>query len=478
MINTAIIAAYLLGMLAVGLLSSGRIKTLAGFYVGDRAGGTWLITGSLMATIVGGSSTLGIAGLGFSKGLVGAWWMLVAAMGLLILSFCLSKKVRSYGVYTLPEILQIQYGSDLAKTISSMLISLAWIGVIAAQIIAAGKILSSLWSFVDPQATMLTVGAVFMIYTALGGQYSILKTDFFQFIIILAGISICLVSIFMATGGVSAMAAALPPDHFSFPVSPVFTFRDLLVFCPFVGSVFIVGPDIYSRLLCARTPEIARRASLAVACMMVPLAFAIAFIGVSARFLVPDIPAENAFPALVMHLLPCGLNALVIAALLAAVMSSADTCLLTSGTIVVNDVIRPFLPEDTAEKTLISLSRAAVLVIGTLAVIIALRMQEIIGSLLFAYTVYSGGLVVPVLFGFYSDRLRLHPLGAVTAIACGGGMSAWLTLAGHDNLLLLSFPVSAAFLLTGSMVGRMIGGGGSDMHEDSGRTVNRKGRMH
>jgi len=477
MINTVIIAAYLLGMLAIGLSSSGRIKTLAGFYVGGRAGGTWLITGSLMATIVGGSSTLGIAGLGFSKGLVGAWWMLVAAIGLLILSFCLSEKVRSYGVYTLPEILQIQYGSNLAKTISSMLISLAWIGVIAAQIIAAGKILSSLWSFVDPQATMLTVGAVFMIYTALGGQYSILKTDFFQFIMILAGVSICLASIFMATGSVSAMAAALPPDHFSFPVSPVFTLHDLLIFCLFVGSVFIVGPDIYSRLLCARTPEIARRASLAVACMMVPLAFAIAFIGVSARFLVPDVPAENAFPALVMHLLPTGLNALVIAALLAAVMSSADTCLLTSGTIVVNDVIRPFLPEDTPEKTLISLSRAAVLVIGTLAVIIALRMQEIIGSLLLAYTVYSGGLVVPVLFGFYSDRLRLHPLGAVTAIAFGGGMSAWLTLAGHDNLLLLSFPVSAAFLFTGSMVGRMIGGS-AGMHEDSGRSASRKRRMH
>jgi len=211
--------------------------------------------------------------------------------------------------------------------------------------------------------------------------------------------------------------------------------------------------------------------------MMVPLAFAIAFIGVSARFLVPDVPAENAFPALVMHLLPTGLNALVIAALLAAVMSSADTCLLTSGTIVVNDVIRPFLPEDTPEKTLISLSRAAVLVIGTLAVIIALRMQEIIGSLLLAYTVYSGGLVVPVLFGFYSDRLRLHPLGAVTAIAFGGGMSAWLTLAGHDNLLLLSFPVSAAFLFTGSMVGRMIGGS-AGMHEDSGRSASRKRRMH
>ena len=457
MINWAVIALYLLAMLSVGMYSFKRIRSLSSFYVGDRSGGTLLITGSLMASVVGGSSTLGIAGLGFSRGLVGAWWMLVGAAGLLILSFWLSEKVRSLEVYTLPEILQSQYGSDLAKVISSVLIAVAWFGVIAAQIIAAGKILTVLWPLELPW-TMVTVGTVMVAYTALGGQYSILKTDLIQFVIILAGIVICLVSAAAATGSLSSMAAGLPPGHFSFPVSPSFSFRDLLLFFLFVGSVFVVGPDIYSRLFCARTPRIARRASLITACIMIPLAFAIAFLGVSARFLLPDIAPESAFPALIMHLLPAGLNALVMAALLAAIMSSADTCLLTTGTIIIHDVVRPLLPARTPEKTLILLSRTTVLVIGAFSIIIALRGQGIIGSLLFAYTIYSGGLVVPVLFGFYRDALRLHSLGAVSAVLSGGGMSAFLKLAGHEDLLILSFPVSAAFLFAGSVLGRKLGG--------------------
>lgn len=453
--NTAIIVLYLAGMLFIGLFSFRRIRSLSSFYVSDRKGGTVQITGSLAATIVGGSSTLGLAGLGFSRGLVGAWWMLVGAAGLLILSFWLSEKVRSFEVYTLPEILKVQYNSDLAKIISSVLIAVAWIGVIAAQIIAAGKILTTLWQF-DLQSTMVAVGGVMVAYTALGGQYSIIKTDIIQSVIILAGIVICLAFIVAATGHPSAMAAALPPGHFSFPVSPEFTSRDLLLFFLFVGSVFVVGPDIFSRLLCARTPRIARRASLITACVMMPLAFAIVFIGIAARLLLPGIPAENAFPALVMHLLPSGFNALVMAALLAAVMSSADTCILTAGTIVVNDVVRPVLPAEFPEKTLVSLSRTAVLVIGSLSIVIALKMQGIIGSLFLAYTIYSGGLVVPVLFGFYSERFRLRPTGAVLAIVFGGGTSAWLKLAGHEDLLLLSFPVSAAFLFAGSMVARRL----------------------
>ncbi len=451
LVNTAIIVLYLAGMLLIGLFSFRRIRSLSSFYVSDRKGGTVQITGSLVASIVGGSSTLGVAGLGFSRGLVGAWWMLVGAAGLLILSFWLSEKVRSYEVYTLPEILKAQYDSDLAKIISSVLIAVAWIGVIAAQIIAAGKILTTLWQF-DLRSTMVMVGGVMVVYTALGGQYSIIKTDIVQSIVILTGIIICLAFIATATGDPFTMAASLPPGHFSFPVSPTFTSQDLLLFFLFVGSVFVVGPDIFSRLFCARTPRTARRASLITACVMIPLAFAIVFIGIAARFLLPDIPPENAFPALVMHLLPPGFNALVMAALLAAVMSSADTCILTAGTIVVNDVVRPVLPADFPEKNLVFLSRAAVLVIGVLSVVIALEMQGIIGSLFLAYTIYSGGLVVPVLFGFYSERFRLRPTGAVLAIVFGGGASAYLKLAGHEDLLLLSFPVSAAFLFAGSII--------------------------
>lgn len=467
MFNAALIVLYLLAMIVIGALSFGRARSVPGFYVGSRTCGTWLITGSLLATIAGASSTLGIAGLGYSLGMVGAWWMLAGAGGLIVMSVWLAKRIWSSRAYTLPEILTAQYGSPAAGIVSSLLIVLAWIGVIAAQIVASGKILTLLlpWDFAS---TMAGVTAVMVLYTALGGQGSILRTDLAQAFIILAGILVCAAAALAATGGPAAMAGALPAGHLSFPVSPSFGPGQLLTFCLFVGSVFVVGPDIYSRLLCARTPRVARRSSLLAACAMAPLAFAIAFIGVSARFLLPDIPAESAFPALTLHLLPAGLDALVIAALLAAVMSSADTCLLTTATILINDVVRPLARTGIPDRMLVLLSRAAVAAIGLVSLLIAWRVQGVIGSLLLAYTVYSGGLVMPALFGFFSKKLGLNSRGAVLAIVSGGATAAWLKLADHEDLLVLSFPVSALFLFAGSIAARMPGGRSRTAHDEGG----------
>jgi len=110
------------------------------FFVADRGGNLFLIAGSLFATVIGGSSTVGMAGLGYKNGLVGAWWLLVGAIGLFVLGIFLAEKVRGYSLYTLPEILEKHYGSE-AKFIASGLIVIAWMGIIAGQIVAAGKIL-------------------------------------------------------------------------------------------------------------------------------------------------------------------------------------------------------------------------------------------------------------------------------------------------------------------------------------------------
>ena len=252
-------------------------------------------------------------------------------------------------------------------------------------------------------------------------------------------------------GELSAMTAALPSGHFSFPVSPAFTALDLLLFFLFVGSVFVVGPDIFSRLFCARTPRAARRASSITACIMIPLAFAIAFIGIAARFLLPDIPAENAFPALVMHLLPSGFNALVMAALLAVVMSSADTCMLTAGTIVINDVIRPALPAGFPEKALVLLSRAAVLAHRRP---LHRHCPEDAGKSSAPVSCLHHLLRRPVVPAF-SDSIGAVPAPSPRASSRNRvrrGNLRWLKLAGHEDLLLLSFPVSAVFLFAGSMV--------------------------
>lgn len=452
--NEAIIITYFLVMLLVGGLNLRHSGSLSGYLVANRKGGTFAITGSLMATILGGSSTLGMAGLGYSRGLVGAWWLLSGVIGMAVLSFWLSRRIRSLNLYTLPEILEEQYGSPAIKVIASVLISAAWIGIIAGQTVACGKVLSALWSG-NLTSLIILSGAVFIIYTTLGGQYSVIKTDVIQFFIIIAGVAICVVRGTSFAGGFSRVFTDSPAGHWSFPLSPSFGAATLLTFLFFVGLPYLAGPDIYSRIFSARTPGVARRSAAGTALLLIPVAFGITFIGILARVLLPGITPENAFPALAMSILPEGLNGLVIAALLAAVMSTAATCLLTTSTILTVDVIAPLCGIKPGSRTLIIISRAMVVMVGGIAVIIALVREGIIDSLLLAYTVYSSGIVVPLILGFYASRLRLNHGGAIIAAVGGGSLGLTLKLAGFDSLVLVSLPVSAILLFAGSAAWRI-----------------------
>ncbi|MCK7510026.1 MAG: hypothetical protein MZV70_42310 [Desulfobacterales bacterium] len=183
----------------------GHCRLLCGRQVRVRAPGLRVS----LATIVGASQTLGLAGLGYARGLVGAWWMLVGSVGLFILTFWLAGKVRATEVYTLPELLKGQYGSETVKIVASLLISLAWLGVIAAQVVAAGKIMASLWP-VPPWLSVVVMGGVFVLLSRLGGNTPVLKTDFIQFIIILAGVVACLVLSVNAAGGFPAHGRDTP----------------------------------------------------------------------------------------------------------------------------------------------------------------------------------------------------------------------------------------------------------------------------
>jgi len=445
--NNIIAGAFLLGMMLVGILSMKKIKSASSYFVADRNANTPAVTGSLLATIIGGSSTIGIAGLGYSKGLVGAWWMLVGAIGLIVLSVWFAERVRNYEVYTLPEILKKQYGGDAIRIIASVLIAAAWLGIIAAQIIAAGKILSVLWPG-QSVLLMIIAGSVFIIYTLLGGQYSILRTDLIQSIFIIAGIIVCTIAGVSAAGGLSGMAENLSPSYFSFPTAPDFGWINLLTFLFFVGATYLVGPDIYSRIFCSRDPKVARKSLMLTASIMIPTAFLITFAGIAARVLLPEIQPESALPALVMSTIPTGLNGLVMIAFLAAVMSSADTCLLTTGTIITSDILSPLFKID--EKNLLRTSRICVIVTGVVSLLIALTLQGIIASLLLAYTIYSAGLVIPILFGFHAERLGLNAAGAMIAIAGGGVTGLILKLSGYSGLLLCTIPLSVALLFAGS----------------------------
>ena len=479
MLDIAIIIIYFLGMIAIGFYTYKKKKssTQNGFFVANRSGSTVFIIGSLCATIIGASVTLGMAGLGYVMGLTGAWWLLVGSVGLLILGFFFARTVRRFGLYTLPELVEKQYNSKTVGLVASILIVVTWLAIIAAQIIAAGKILSILMPNVDLSLVMVISAAVLTLYTFLGGQYSVIRTDLVQFIIIVIGTLVCLGLVLDRVGGFGGLHDSLPADYFSFPLSAKFGWLDLLSLLILVGATYVAGPDIYSRLFCARNEKVAKSSVLSAALITIPFAFIIVLIGMGAMVLFPDIASQHpnlssvqaselAFPTVIQDLLPIGVSGLVIAAMLAVLMSSADTCLITTSTIVSADIYKRVSP-NASERKMLLVAKLGVIIIGALALIVALKASGIISTLKLAYTVFTSGVVLPVIAGFYKDKLKVNSIGAITAIIAGGGTAlavkqlhiTHLDLFGQriGHAELLGFVVCAVLLFGVSWITRKMG---------------------
>lgn len=456
MLSLTIVAVYFVAIIGIGVWSRRRAGSQNGFFVAHRRGSLPFITGSLVATAVGGSATVGMAGLGFVQGLTGAWWLLVGSVGLVLLGIFFARKVRGAALYTLPELVERQYGRRMSLA-ASVLIVIAWVGVVAGQIVAAGKVLSIL-GIGSVAVWMIVFTTVCLTYAILGGQLSIIRTDLLQAAILFVGVVVASALVLSQLGGLDALRASLPAGHFSFPVSPEFGWKTLFSFLILVGATYVVGPDMYSRLFCAREEKTAQQSAILSAFLIVPLAFAIALIGMGARVLYPGISAEQAFPQVISTVLSPGLAGLLFAALIAALMSSADTCLLSQSVIVTQDIIKRVYPMLDERKTVL-LTRFSLIGLGLVALGLGLALKGVISSLLFAYTVFTCGLVVPVVAGFYKERLRVTSRGALAALVGGGAIGLMGKLPGFDiplkaDLGLIGFAVSAILLFGVSFLDR------------------------
>jgi len=443
MTELIIISLYFLGMLAIGVVSKRKSREADDFFVAGRKSSSLFITGSLLATIIGGSATVGMAGLGFKQGLTGAWWLLVGSIGLVFLGLFFAKKVRRLALYTLPELVEKQYDRRMALA-SSVLIVVAWVGITAAQIIAAGKILSII-GIGSPALWMVIFTVIFVAYTVLGGQYAIIRTDTIQAVIIFAGIFGGLALLLSRLGGWGGLQSSLSPEQFAFPLSSQFGGTELVTLLLLVGLTYVVGPDMYSRLFCARDDRTARASTFWTALLIIPIAFAITLIGMGAAALFPEIAPEQALPMVIKEVFSPLLGGIVLAALLCAVMSSADTTLLSAGTILMVDIVGWFRPSANQSKV-IPRSRWVIVLLGICSLIVALALKGVISALLFAYTIYTCGVILPVIAGFFKNKLKVTPSGALAALI-GGGSAGLIS-----KLLEIQYLDLGALLLSGLLL--------------------------
>jgi solute:Na+ symporter, SSS family len=399
-----VIFLYFLAVIAIGFYSRKQIKTPIDFYIAGKKGGLIQVTGSLLATTLGASAILGTLELSQKIGWAAGWFLVCASAGLFILA-PISKYVSRYGKFTLPEMLSSFFGKK-AGVIASLIIPVAWLGVIAAQNIGAAKILNSIGLLTYPQAVILS-GLVVILYTLIGGQKSVLKTDLFQAILILSGV-IVLFFVIRTDQPATNEEVTIPKGFFN----EKFTIFDLFILFLTYSTTFIVGPDIYSRIFCAKSEKTALYSVLIVAAILIPFAFMLTYLGI----LSPAPEAGNKSISIITlgmaHLNPLAIG-LLIAALLAAVMSSASATLLTASLILTELFGGPLENNKTYR-----ISQISIILTGIVTLVISIYVTSIVQSLLLALSFFSGAFLIPTLAGLL--KLKVNKKLVTAAILTGG----------------------------------------------------------
>lgn len=401
------IAIYIFFMIVIGILSHFKIKNISDYYVSGKKGSWWQVSGSLFATVVGGSAILGTIELSREAGWAAICFLGSASAGLFVLGL-IAPKVSRLGHYTLPEMLGLFYGTKAERT-ASLMIPVAWLGIISVQIIAGAKTLDFLNIVSYSQGTLLC-GSVFILYTILGGQKSILRTDFVQALLILGGLIILMLLSYRN----NPAGLLLPPGTETF-FNEKFSIADLFFLLISYSVTFVVGPDIYSRIFCAKNEKTARRSAFLVAALIIPVAFILTYLGLTASGVSSPPVNDRFFLPGISFLSPwtIGIISLV---MLSAIMSSADTTLLNTS-IILSELITGNLDK----KESLPITRIFIILTGASSILISVKITSILDALLISLSFFSGAFILPVIAGIAGWRVNNKLVYA--AIISGGCIS-------------------------------------------------------
>ncbi|MEU5751430.1 sodium:solute symporter [Streptomyces sp. NPDC047853] len=456
-VDYIVIVVYLAGMLAMGWWGMRRAKSKSEFLVAGRRLGPAMYSGTMAAIVLGGASTIGGVGLGYQYGLSGAWMVVTIGLGILALSVFFSARIARLKVYTVSEMLDLRYGGR-AGIISGVVMWAYTLMLAVTSTIAYATIFDVLFD-VNRTLAIVLGGSIVVAYSTLGGMWSITLTDMVQFVVKTIGVLLLLLPIAVVkAGGFGEMKAQLPTEYFD-PLGiggeTIFTYVLIYTFG------MLIGQDIWQRVFTAGSDRTAKWGGTVAGTYCLVYAVAGAIIGTAAKVLYPKLSSpDDAFATIVKDELPMGVRGLVLAAALAAVMSTSSGALIACATVANNDiwsrlrgVVRGTQGEADEPHDEVKGNRAFILAMGVAVILISIALNDVVEALTVAYNLLVGGLLVPILGGLLWKRGTAQ--GALAAVAVGGlavvGLMAGYGILANEPVyygLLASLAVYVAVSLT------------------------------
>jgi solute:Na+ symporter, SSS family len=402
--DLVIIVLYLLVILGVGYYASRKVKGTEDYTIAGRRLGFPVLLGTLIGTAIGAAATVGKAGKAYEVGIAIGVTIFAYGGGLFLFSF-IAPTIRKMKVWTIPDALNMRYGKALT-VITAIIMVLAVIALFGGQLIAVGLVaVSVLGDFgITYQEAIIGAAVIMILYTVMGGLLAVAYTDLIQTIIMLVAIGIILpILIVIDVGGVGPALSYMkpPPGNFWGGLTPVYIISIIILDISFC----LVDPSLWQRTAAAKDAKSIQRGMWVTTGVYVYWTFIAIFLGLMAMHLMPNLAGttegvDAAIPNLLSQYMPPLVKGLCLAAMMAVMMSTADTALLIAGTTFSRDILKNFRPQ-TEDKTLLRWARIFILIIGILGIIFALNMKGIFDILLLAFAIFVSGIFVPTFAAIY-----------------------------------------------------------------------------
>ena len=419
------ILAYLLVLTGLNFIRAKRVKSQDDFMVAGRKIKTNVMVFTLICTWIGSGTFIAGAEFAAQAGFSALWLAAGAWVGIIVIYF-LAAKIRTFGQYTIGDILEERYG-PAARIFGAIALIISFTVIVSYQFVAGGFILNVATDGAIPESTGIIIAAAFVIlFTALGGMVAIVYTDLPNGIIIVLACVLATPLVVIAAGGLSGATEALDPGYFAVVNEQFGAHPYLKVGSVFLATMFLLMgvQSMYQKFYSADSPKDAKKAAFLWTIGTVFVETVVVIIAVFAYSKLQgqidlSVPREGGKIVLMAarQLVPAPVGILLLAAACAVVISTGMNYLLSPSTNIMRDVYQRFLNKEAKQSTMVALQKVFVVILGVVAFILALKMRSVLDMALFAYTIY-GVSITPALIAALAWK-RVTKAGGIASIITG-----------------------------------------------------------
>ncbi len=452
-IDTAIVISYFVIVLLIGFIISRKTKTGEDLFLGGRSFGWGLIGLSLFASNISSSTIIGLTGAAYMTGIVNSVYEWMSGIPLIIAALIFVPLYLKNRITTIPEFLERRFDRRSQLFFSFITIFSTILIETAGALYAGTLVLQAFFPGLEMWWTSLGLALIAGTYTAFGGLKAVVYTDAIQAVILIIGCSAMTWIMFGKMGySWDNVLNSVPEGHFSV-VRPLddeaLPWPGLILGVPFLGFWYwATNQYIVQRVLGARSLNDARWGVVLAGFLKIIPLFVMVIPGAMAISLFPGLENGDAvFPKMVTEVLPVGLVGLVLAGLISAILSSVDSALNSSSTLVVIDFIKPNNPNIT-DTEVAKYGRITTVVLMVIAALWAPQIQNFTG--LWAYLQQMFSIIVPpivviFLFGVFNKRVNGH--GAFWTLIIGTGIGILLFALGEMGLWSLHYSMNVGLMV-------------------------------